>query len=243
MRRLAAFALVLAVAATVAAAATAGGGSAQTLSSAIQSAVDAKHSVHYVSKNEGGGRSVLIVADVGHGIGVQRVVFVAGKAGSGTILVVHRTAYIRGDVLTMEGYFGFKKAQATKYAGKWISIPHADKLFSPTVADATFSSFASDLLPNRKLSVVHSTVGGTKVQGVRGIAKQDGVSFTETVYAPESGRPLPVEEKASSKVPVAETSRVTMSNWNEELHVKAPAHAVPIATVRHGGGGGGGPVA
>jgi hypothetical protein len=238
MRRLAALALVLAAAAGSAAAALAGA-SPQARRAAILGAVDAKHSVHYVSRNQGGGRTVILDSDVGPGIGVQRVVFLAGNAaGSGTILIVHRTAYLRGDAFAMRE-FGFKKAQASRYAGQWISIPHSDRLYAPTAADATFASFAGDLLPNKNLESVTATVGGKKVQGVRGTAQQDGITFVETVYAPISGRPLPVEEIAASK-PAGETNRVTISNWNEALHVKAPAHAVPISTVR---GGGGGPIA
>lgn len=242
MRRIAALALVLALAAALSAVALAGQ-SPTALRSAIQRAVDARHSVHYVSQNEGAGRSLLLICDVGRGIGVQRIALVAGKAGSGTLLVVHRTAYIRGDAFTLQAFFGLKKAQATRYAGKWISIPHSDKLYAPTAADATFESFTGDLLPKGGLSVVKSTVGGKKVLGLRGTAKQQGITFRETVYVPDRGLPLPVHETATSKVPVGEQSQVAMSHWNEELHVKAPAHAVPISKVRRSGGGGGGPAA
>jgi hypothetical protein len=242
MRRLSALALVLTVAAVAGGAAFAAQ-SPQGLRAAILKAVDARQSVHYVSTNSGFGVSVRLVSDVAPGRGIQRISFSdQGKSGTGTVLVLGRLAYIRGDAFTLSRYFSFKKVQATKYAGKWIYIPRGDRAYAPVAADATYGSFASGLLPTQNLAVVKTTSNGKKLVGVRGDAKQQGIPFVEWVYAPSSGTLLPVEEMAVAQgTPGSGKSRVTMSRWNEAVHLKAPAHAVSIATVR--GNGGGGPVA
>lgn len=194
-------------------------------------AASARHTVHYVSTSSASGHSILMVADVGKGRGIQRITFSShGHSGPATILIAGHTAYIKGNAFTMRNFFGFPQAKAKQYAGKWISIPSTSSGYSALAADATFASFLADLLPTTHLTLVQATIDGKKSVGVRGTARQGGVKLVATVYAPARGTPLPFEEKA---VPVghAGTSLVRMSRWNELVRVSAPANAVPISTV------------
>jgi len=221
------FVAVAAVAATAALAAR----SPQQWRAAMHSAASAKHSVHYVSTSSEPGGALRMVADVGQGRGIQRItVTTSGQSGPATVLVVGRSAYIRGNTFTMRNYFAFSQAQATHYAGQWISVPSRLRAFSAVAADATFASFLSDLLPNKHLAVVRATIAGRKSVGLRGTVLQGGVNVVETVYAPAGGTPLPFEEKIAP-AGKAGTGRVRMSRWNEAVHLTAPAHAVPISTV------------
>lgn len=206
-------------------------------------AVVARSSVHYVSSNTGFGRTLTLTSDVAKGRGIQRVRFTnQGETGLASVLVLARVAYIRGDEPALYQYFAFKKAQAATYAGKWISIPHGDRSYAPVAADATYASFVSSLLPTKNLAVASATRKGKKEVALRGTATQQGIPFTDWVYAQSAAKPLPLEEKSVVVGdPRAGTSLVTMSHWNEAVHLKAPAKSVPIAKVR--GGGGGGPVA
>jgi hypothetical protein len=224
--------LVLVVAAAAVAAAVAfAAPSPQQWRAAMLAAVSARHSVHYVTTSSVGGRTFRMVADVGRGRGIQRIAVTSdGHSGPATILIAGRTAYIKGNAFTMHNFFAFTQAQAGKYAGKWISIPSTNSGYPEIAADATFASFSSDLVPAKGLSLVRATIGGKKAVGVRGTAQQGGVKLVETVYAPATGVPLPFEQKA---VPVGApgTAVTRMSRWNEAVHVTAPAHAVPVATV------------
>jgi hypothetical protein len=230
MRRIGVLVLVV-VAAAVSAAVAFAAQSPKQLHAAMLAAASARHSVHYVSTTTAPGHAIRIVSDVGRGLGIQRITVKSGsKSGPATVLVVGGSAYINGNAFTLQNFFPFTKAQATKYAGQWISIPSTSGAYAAVAADATFSSFLSDLLPSTHLSVVRATVGGRKSVGLRGTVQQANLEIVETVYAPASGTPLPFVEKAVTKG-VKGTSSVRVSRWNEAVHVTAPANAVPITTV------------
>jgi hypothetical protein len=230
MRRIGILVIVAATAAVVAAVALAAQ-SPKHLRAAMLAAASARHSVHYVSVTSAGGHSIRIVSDVGRGLGIQRfAIKIGSQSGPATVLVVGGSAYIQGNAFTLHSFFPFTKAQATKYAGQWISIPSTSGAFSTVAADATFASFLGDLLPTQHLSSVRATVGGRKAVGLRGNVRQGNLTLVQTVYAPASGTPLPFEEKAvAAQVPGP--SIVRISRWNEAVHVTAPANAVPITTV------------
>jgi hypothetical protein len=219
--------VVAAVAASVALAAR----SPKQLRAAMLAAASARHSVHYVSTTSAAGHAIRIVSDVGPGRGIQRITVTNGsQSGPATVLVVGGSAYIRGNAFTLHNFFPLTQAQATRYAGAWISIPPTSGAYATVATDATFASFLADLLPSKHLAVVRATVAGRKSVGLRGTVRQAGLKLIETVYAPASGKPLPFQEKAvASGVPG--TSTVRMSRWNEPVHLTAPANAVPIATV------------
>ena len=194
-------------------------------------AVSLRHSVHYVSSSAAPGHAIRIVSDVGRGRGIQRITLTSqGSSGPATVLVVGRSAYIRGSVFTLHEYFPFTQAQAARYAGKWISIPSTSGAYSAVAADATFASFLADLLPSKNLALVRATIAGRRSVGLRGTVRQGNLKLLETVYAPARGAPLPFEEKAVS-VGQPGTGLTRMSRWNEPVHVTAPADAVPISTV------------
>jgi hypothetical protein len=205
--------------------------SPRQLRAAMLSAASARHSVHYVSTTSAAGHAIRIVSDVGPGRGIQRITVTNGsQSGPATVLVVGGSAYIRGNEFTLHNFFPLTQAQATRYAGVWISIPRSSGAYATVATDATFASFLADLVPGKHLAVVRATVAGRKSVGLRGTVRQAGLKLIETVYAPASGKPLPFQEKAiASGVPGA--SLVRMSRWNEAVHVTAPADAVPIATV------------
>jgi hypothetical protein len=225
MKRVALLLVVVAAAITVTAAYAAQSPKAEL--AAIRHAALSQHSVHYVSVSSAPGHKIRLVSDVGNGVGIQRITVTdQGQTGPATVVVSRRTAYLRGNVFTMRAYFGFSTAQATKYAGQWISIPHTSPGFATVSADATFASYVAYLFPQTKLSLV--TAGS--LVGVRGTARQQGATFEETVFAPAHGKPLPAKETATSTGRPG-TGVTTMSRWNEAVHVGAPSSSVPISTV------------
>ena len=230
MSRIGVLVLVLATAALTAAVALAAQ-SPKQLRAAMFAAASARHSVHYVSTTSAPGRTIRIVGDVGPKLGSQRITLkLGGHSGQAAVLVVGGSAYIRGNAFTLQNFFPFTQAQATKYAGQWISIPSTSGAYSAVSADATFSSFLADLLPTTDLSLVRAKVAGKSAVGLRGMIRQAGTKLVETVYAPASGTPLPFSEKAV--VNGSKGAGVTrISRWNEAVHITAPPNAVPITTV------------
>lgn len=166
-----------------------------------------------------------MVSDVAGNRGIQRVTFSrSGKTGHATTLLVNSTAYIRADAFALREYMRFPASFASRYAGKWMSIPRTSRYYQPAARDVTIGSFISDSLPQRHLSVVRGTVGGRTLRGLRGTAPEGG---TLTLYVPTSGSPLPVAGKEVVAA-LSVTSRVVMSRWNEPVRVQAPAHAEPL---------------
>ena len=220
--------LLVASAAGIAASVALAAQSPQALRKVIFGAAVKRHSLHYVSAELQGKSHVRIVGDVAATSGTQQLTFrTSSGAGHATVTVVQRTAYLRGDRLGLRD-MGLPAAASKRYAGQWISIPHTSKLF-PLVAEAvTFPSFLGDLFPVTQLSLVHRN---GRV-GLRGKSSIDGVAVVDTLFPQTSGDPLPAQEDEVGKGFVA---HIAVTRWNEPVHVKAPARAVPISTVLGGG--------
>jgi hypothetical protein len=218
---------VLAAAASVALAAQ----SPRQLRASIFTAARAQHSVHYVTLIIESFRA-RIVGDVSADRGIQRITFGFGPmTGHLTVRVVGRTAYLRGDAFTLHMYLEFSPSQASRYQGRWISIPHASKGYSTIAAAVTLRSFLSELYPKGKRMVaVSGTVNGTKVVGVQVAGLKAGLHVVSTLYAQAHGTPLPVQEHEIALGRGYE-SWETIGRWNEAVDVRAPAHAVPISKV------------
>jgi hypothetical protein len=193
---------------------------------AILKAASAKHSVHYVTLSAKPGARMTMVSDVAADRGIQRVTFsLSGRTGHATTLVVKSTVYIRGDAFALHAYMRFPTTFASRYAGRWLSIPRTSPVYRPAAIDVTFASFISDALPRHHLAVVRGMVGGRKLIGLRGTAPEGG---SLTLYVPTSGSLLPIEGKEIVRGAHHATSRVSMSRWNEPVRVHAPAGAIPL---------------
>jgi len=224
--------VLLAIASAAAAATVALAAQSPTqLRASIFAAARAKHSVHYVALTVSAFR-MRIVGDVAGNRGIQKITFVKGsQSGHLTVKVVRRTAYLRGDAFTLHQYLGFTTSQASTYHGKWISIPSASPAHATIAAAVTFRSFLSELYPKGKNLVgVKGSVDGDHVVGVRVARRQAGLNVVTTLYARGHGTPLPLKrrELASGR---GYSSSTTIGRWNEPVHVRAPAHAVPITRV------------
>jgi hypothetical protein len=199
----------------------------RALRSAILKAAFAKHSVHYVSVSTVLGARTKSVGDVARDRGIQRVTFSRkGRTGRATTRVVGSTAYIQGDAFALRAYMRLPKSFASHHAGQWISIPHTSPVYRFVTNDLKFGSFIGDSVPDQRLTVVRSRVAGKKLRGLSGKAR--GQSGTLTVFVPLSGPPLPVAGRDVVRGSFPAAGLVRMSHWNEPVHVKAPAHAVPL---------------
>ena len=228
MARVATLAVFLAAAAAAAAVALAAQ-SPRQLRAAIFSAAHAQHSVHYVARTSAAGGSITTAGDVAAKRGVQHITFRGGgRSGRATVLVLPGPAYIRGDDVALQGFFGLSPAQSRRYARVWISVPRANGVYSQIAAAVTLGSFLDEIYPQAKLVRLSGSVGGRRVVGVRGLARHEGQRFLETLYAPAQGQPLPMLE---TDMGAAVHSLTAIGPWNRAVRVRAPAHAVPISRV------------
>jgi hypothetical protein len=184
----------------------------------------AERSVHYVAEPLAGHLGVSLVADVGRTRGIQRITYRA-RSGSGHVVaeVVGHVAYLRGDAFTLVHYLGFKATPAKTYAGSWIIVPPTNSAYATFAADVTLASAIGDLRLAAPLARLAPTqISGRRVACIRG--KLPGShGRTAALYARAAGTPLPVRESSS-------VGTLTLSRWNERVHVVAPHGATPIST-------------
>jgi hypothetical protein len=221
--------LLVAAAAAAAAAASFAAQSPTALRASILAAARTQHSVHYDSTSVGPVRT-QIVGDAAADRGIQRITFTqSGKTGHVTVVVIKRTAYIRGDAFTLNTYMELPAPGAARYANRWISVAHANRAFADIAADVTLGSFVQSLNLGGKTVRVTGTVGGRKVVGVRMTRSEQGLREVETLFARTGRLHLPVEEK--DVVQGQGWTQATMTRWNEPVRLHAPAHTVPFAKV------------
>ena len=230
MSRIGVLALVAATAAIVTAVALAAQ-SPRAVRTSILDAAKAQQSVHYVAVQIAGKSLLTLTGDVAAADGRQQVSFKAGKeTGHMTILVADQTAYAQGDSNGLQLLLGLTQAQASTYAGQWISIPKGDKHYNSVAASVTLGSFLQSITPQGRLATLKTKVGGRRVIAVRAISGTGKKKKLQILDAPASGKRLPLEEE--DIWPARQyLSTTKMSKWNESVQVTAPANAVPITTV------------
>jgi hypothetical protein len=200
------------------------------LVAASVAAVHAQRSVHYVNHTSSGGLRLTEVGDVGATRGVQRVTFRRnGTTGRLTVVVSNRTAYIRGDAFTLTDYLGLGFASATRYGGRWISIPRSDRAYRIVAGGVTLPSLVAELRLAAPFSRLRdTTIAGRHVRVVRGKLAATRGRGTAVVYLSARGRPLPLEETTR----FGGRGSATFSRWNEALRLPRPTRVVPVAQVR-----------
>jgi hypothetical protein len=198
----------------------------------IVAAAKAQQSVHYkVTENDGPAR-VTIVGDVAAAEGTQHYSFKIGKkTGKVTIVVSGQTAYVQGNVLGLEALQKLTKAQATTYAGQWISIPEGDKDYANAATDVTLGSIIQSSTPRGRLAVGVHKLHGQRVLAVGGVTGTGKKREVKVLATRPKGSRLPIEE--DEVAPAKEyISHTVFGRWNETVQAQVPASSVPIATVR-----------
>jgi hypothetical protein len=227
--------MLLVAAAAVAAAAAFAAQSPRAVRASIIDAAKAQQSVHYVTKQVNGPANVTLIGDVAVADGVQHVTVKVGKKTAHfTIEVIDQTVYAQGDDLGLQVGVGLTKAQASTYAGQWISIPKGDKLYANAAAFVTLDSVIQLITPHGRLAAATAKRHGTRLIAVRGITgKGKKKKAVRILVAPAHGKRLPIEEDEIT--PGQDyISHTALSKWNEPVQVQAPASSTPIATVRGG---------
>lgn len=237
MFRVAAIVAVIAAVAALAAVALAAS-SPKALRAAIFAAAKKQHSLHYVEQDAAPGLRQSMVSDVAGKRGVQKIGFTLqgnGKSAKGqfTVLVVKPLVYFRADSVAMHDYLGFTPAQAATYHDKWIVVRPGQHRYKDLAASVTMSSFLHDIYPSAPLAFIKASIGGHKSTGIAGINNAEGAGFTfqEALFPDSKMLPLSVSQVDRNKGFI---SAGKISRWNEAVHVKAPANAVPITSVEAG---------
>ncbi|MDX6480199.1 MAG: hypothetical protein QOG85_709 [Gaiellaceae bacterium] len=165
------------------------------------------------------------------------------------IRLVNDVVYERGDSRCLGYTLRLANTKAARYAGRWISIPKGDKLYSGAADGLTLTSILHDVTPRGEHLVTQTTADGptgllgpTGPGGPTGAARSAeslGTLAPTLLTAGPTGQTLSL--RTGEPLPVVYTDFCvicvdigTFSRWGEPVHVQAPANSTPIATVRRG---------
>lgn len=197
-------------------------------------AAKAKGSAHIVESGQFGPSSGTITLDQSRVEGKE--VDSGFTSGDGTILFVKGVVYLKGDATYLTG-IGLSAAQASTYAGQWISFQRGDTQYTMLADDETLVQTLKDGAPTAPLSKpVAARVGGQKVLkavgGVSSTLTSAGVKGTNTVYVSDAPPYLPVGSVIKGTVGSLNVDvTTTLSKWGERVSLSVPAHSTPAASI------------
>ena len=234
----AAAALVLAAAPSAAGAAgttttsSAGDRATATYKAALK-AVGTK-GVHFASVAEQNGATLTVTGDAGTTSGAQSLVVKnKGVTERMTARVVGTTGYVTGNEAALLDVIGLTKAEATKYAGRWLSFPTSNTDLAELVGGLLSSQVSKELQIGGPFTAGKSaTVAGQKAKAIVGsVATESGSKVPVVLYVPASGTPLPIQEVTNSGSGGGSSAIhgvVTFSDWGENKSQSAPADAFSL---------------
>lgn len=189
--------------------------------------------VHYQLSAVQGSERQSITGDAGVNEGDQERVTGADDA---VVELVGGTAYLRANASALQDTFHLPAAQATTYAGRWISVAPSDSLYAPISESVTLAAVVGQLLPTGTLREEGPTsLDGQHVVGVQGALPgqvESGVTGS-AVFWVDTRRP---------DVPVAFTGQASnghqrlndtgvFNRWGEKVALVAPSGAVPYSSI------------
>lgn len=195
----------------------------QLLRSALDAAEEAQSVRAQVKVIASTGPFTQDIRVVPHG-GVQKL---SGLAGNVEIRVIEDVAFIQGDPVALQAYFGFSPAGALKTKGRWISYTPESPRHLEIAAATTLELLVDQLRIEAPLRLGESkSEGGKELASVVGLPQgnkvPEGASATLWVE-PESGLPTRLEVVSS-----AASYTIDLSEWNAPVQVAAPERPVQI---------------
>ena len=229
---------------TTTSASTPAGPAAKRLVTSSLAAARRAGSFSYVSRSTAKGYSQLTVGDAGPTSGRQQITV---NAHTFTVLVIGSACYFQGDAVSVTQQLSVPAAQASAYAGRWISLAPSDAPYPQVYAAVTAASAIADNVafrPQRETGI--SRLAGRRVVGVTGamtnitVAGQTQVSKgTATLEVAATKSHLPARYTENGTVDGAHTVfTMTFSHWGRAIAVTAPTGALSYASIPSGGGGG-----
>jgi hypothetical protein len=190
--------------------------------------------VHFSSIAKQNGATLAVTGDAGATSGAQTLA-VKNKNVTERLSarVVGTTGYVKGNDSALLNVIGLTKAEATKYAGRWLSFPTSNTGLAELVGGLLSSQVAKELQVGGPYSFGKSaTVAGQKATAIVGsVATESGSKVPVLMYIPASGSPLPIQEVTNSSNSGGTSAIhgvVTFSDWGENKKQSAPAGAFSL---------------
>jgi hypothetical protein len=188
---------------------------------AAQSAVEKASSVHVAGSATSSGTTVSLDLHIASGKGATGTVSEQGL--SFKLIDVGASVYIYGSRAFYSHFGG--SAAAKLFEGKWLKAPANTPEFA-SLADLTnLHALTSKLFEHAQ--TLHSG-GLTTFAGEQALRLLESVHGGEMLIATH-GNPYPLLVAKSG----SEGGRITFSEWNAPVSLKAPANAIDISELQH----------
>jgi hypothetical protein len=204
----------------------------QILASAV-AAAKKSGTVHFKLLGTESGKTESIVGDASVSDG--REIITAGTVEI-EALVVKGAAYVEGNAGGLEDQMQLSAANATTYAGKWISVASTDAPYASLTKAVTLASTLTELQPSGKLSLTAATTKAAHaVIGVHGGlpgGATKGTTGSATLYVSTAGPAVPIVFDATQTTSgTKETSVGTFTQWGKPLNLVAPTATVAFSSL------------
>lgn len=163
----------------------------------------AQKSVHWtVDDDELADHETQVSADVNADSGTAWVTWRVTDGDDGgkyRLRRVNRMFYVNGDSASLQWLFNLKKAQATTYAGRWISTPNGEGLTIGVAAGLTLPSIVREYASAVRRTTARATGEPLPIRFDREPSRVESItgSFSKwneplNVHAPASSTPIAV---------------------------------------------------
>lgn len=211
-------------------------GTADQAQALFQQAVTATRSsagFHYVSVLQGP-ETQTIVGDAGPSGGRQAITLVAGYGSEQfTLLLASNVVYFQGNAPAVEDQLGVAAADASKVAGKWVSVASSNGPYAVLQPGITTTSQASEIMltPSSTQAVTSGGATATSILGAVPATNGLPAGTGHLTIAPSSD--LPISYVTSVAVgAVSETVTTTFSAWGTAPTVSVPSGVVAWSTLK-----------
>ena len=190
--------------------------------------------VHFESLLSQGSVTINVKGDSGATSGVQTITVTRGSLTEHVrAMVVGKNGYINANATALRDVIGLTAAQASKYAGEWLSFPTSSAGLAQLVAGLENSQVANELQMTGPYSYgPTTTVQGQRARAIHGyVTSESGSKVPVVLYVAATGAPTPIEEvtnPGAQKGSPTIHGTVTLSNWGQQITQTAPSHAVSL---------------
>jgi hypothetical protein len=211
-----------------------GGKSASQILSLARAAATNADSFRFVDQAGTGTNETHLVGAMSSTEGIQ---VLSSSEGTLQVRIVGTTIYVQSSESALGSALDLSKAQAAKYAGKWISIVAGDAPYQRVRKALLPSSELDPYFPGSNLKVEKpTTLSGHSVLPVTGVATSEaGTTATATIFVSTSSPFVPVGGSLQSKGTGTSKSGlevVAFSDWGQTIKVATPTNPVAFSTIK-----------
>lgn len=207
---------------------------AASLITKAQSAAAQAGSVHIVDVTKIGTKAETLTGDISS-TAAQEVLVVGGQVVLQVRLVSSAIYVETSSASVLQSSLGLTSAQATAYAGKWISLTSADSPAASIIQSLSISAALNVYYPKTSAAQLlgTKTIDGVEVQPIQSSTSPSKGTTELTTLFVNKKNDLPVAANLIAKnSTTTETKEAAFTQWGVPVTVTAPTGAVAYSSLQ-----------